>query len=111
MLAETETDMTRMSQTVRRVSRRATIAFAVGAVLLVTAVAGIVTVVGHRPSHPHPVSYSSQVDLPFTHLHVPFGVAVDAGGNLYVTDYDAQRVWKLAAGAGASTVLPFTDLK
>ena len=108
---EKETDMTGKSQLVRRLSRRAMIALAVGAVLVITVVAGILTVVGHRPPHPHPVSYSSQVELPFTHLRVPFGIAVDAGGSLYVTSYNGQRVWKLAAGAGASTVLPFTDLK
>jgi serine/threonine-protein kinase len=35
-------------------------------------------------------------------------VAVDAGGNIYVTD--SYRVLKLAAGSGTQSVLPFTGL-
>jgi DNA-binding beta-propeller fold protein YncE len=38
-------------------------------------------------------------------------VAVDAAGNLYVTDHDNNRVLKLPAGSSAQTVLPFTGLK
>jgi streptogramin lyase len=48
--------------------------------------------------------------LPFTDLHVPHGVAVDAAGNLYITDGRANRVLELAAGSNAPTVLPFTGL-
>ena len=47
--------------------------------------------------------------MPFTDLY-PNGVAVDAGGNVYVTDYLDNRVVKLAAGSGTPTVLPFTGL-
>jgi serine/threonine protein kinase, bacterial len=36
--------------------------------------------------------------LPFTGLHEPHGVAVDAAGNLYVTDFGNNRVVKLPAG-------------
>lgn len=48
--------------------------------------------------------------LPFTDLRAPHGVAVDAAGNVYVTDTHTNRVLKLAAGSGIQTVLPFTGL-
>lgn len=48
--------------------------------------------------------------LPFTDLRAPHGVAVDAGGNVYVTDTHTNRVLKLAAGSETQTVLPFTGL-
>lgn len=48
--------------------------------------------------------------LPFTDLRVPHGVAVDAAGNVYVSDSHAHRVLKLAAGTNVQTVLPFTGL-
>jgi serine/threonine protein kinase, bacterial len=38
---------------------------------------------------------SAQQVLPFTGLHYPGGVAVDGGGNLYITDSDNDRVLKL----------------
>jgi serine/threonine protein kinase, bacterial len=37
-------------------------------------------------------------------------VAVDTAGNVYVTDWSANRVLKLAAGAATQTELPFTNL-
>jgi DNA-binding beta-propeller fold protein YncE len=48
--------------------------------------------------------------LPFTDLRVPHGVAVDAAGNVYITDSHTNRVLKLAAGSNTQTVLPFTGL-
>ncbi|OBK53541.1 hypothetical protein [Mycobacterium kubicae] len=48
--------------------------------------------------------------LPFTDLRVPHGVAVDAAGNVYVTDGRTNRVLKLMAGSNTQTVLPFTGL-
>ena len=51
-----------------------------------------------------------QFALPFTDLRVPHGVAVDAAGNVYVTDSHTNPVLKLAAGSNTQTVLPFTDL-
>jgi serine/threonine protein kinase, bacterial len=61
-----------------------------------------------QPSHP--VSYSSQVVLPFTGLKAPNGVAVDTAGNLYVADVGNHRVMRLAVGASAPSELPFTGL-
>ena len=40
----------------------------------------------------------AQVELPFTDIKYPHGVAVDNSGAIYVTDYDNNRVVKLAAG-------------
>jgi DNA-binding beta-propeller fold protein YncE len=51
-----------------------------------------------------------QFALPFTDLRVPHGVAVDAAGNVYVTDTHTNRVVKLSAGTNTQTVLPFTGL-
>jgi DNA-binding beta-propeller fold protein YncE len=55
-------------------------------------------------------AYGPQVALPFTGLNRPGGVAVDAVGNLYVTDMHINQVLKLAAGSATQTVLPFTGL-
>src|SRR6516165_2507918 len=102
-------------------SRGPTLALAVGAVVLVAAVVGIV-VVGHRSSNTatiqpttvtqpsHPVSYSSQVVLPLASVKNPAAVAVDATGNLYVADATGNQVVRLAAGAGAPTALPVGGL-
>ena len=48
--------------------------------------------------------------LPFTGLNRPYGVAVDAAGNLYVTEENNNQVLKLAAGSTSLSVLPFTGL-
>jgi len=48
--------------------------------------------------------------LPFTGLKNPDGVAVDAAGNLYVSEYGSRRVLKLPAGSATQEVLPFTGL-
>jgi serine/threonine protein kinase, bacterial len=92
-----------------RLSRGAKIALAVGVVVLVAAVVSIIVVLGYRSSRTRPVSYSSQVVLPFPGIAYS-GVAVDTGGNLYVTDFNNNRVLKLAAGASVPTPLPFADL-
>jgi DNA-binding beta-propeller fold protein YncE len=42
---------------------------------------------------------TTQVELPFTGIKYPHGVAVDNTSAFYVTDYDNNRVVKLAAGA------------
>ena len=59
-----------------------------------------------QPLTPQP----SQVELPFTGLNSPGGVAVDTAGNVYVADHGNNRVLKLAAGSTTPTVLPFTGL-
>jgi DNA-binding beta-propeller fold protein YncE len=51
-----------------------------------------------------------QTVLPFTGLTNPSSVAVDAAGNVYLTDTGNDRVLKLAAGSNEQTVLPFTGL-
>lgn len=48
--------------------------------------------------------------LPFEGLGRPGGLAVDAAGDVYITDVDSDRVLKLAAGSTEPTVLPFTGL-
>lgn len=57
-----------------------------------------------------PSTYRPTV-LPFSGLTGPEGVAVDASGNVYVTNIDNERVMKLSAGSTHQTVLPFTNLK
>jgi len=79
------------------------------ALTVVVIIALVVTVsalaAGHRSSQP------SQVELPFTGLSDPQGVAVDAAGNVYVTDAESGRVLKLPAGSNAQVELSFTALK
>ncbi len=53
---------------------------------------------------------STQEVLPFTGLYIPFGVAVDSTGTVYVADSRNNRVLKLAAGSSTQQVLPFTGL-
>ena len=48
--------------------------------------------------------------LPFSGID-PRGVAVDAAGDVFVTDLRNNRVVKLAAGSNTQTVLPFTGLQ
>ncbi len=43
-------------------------------------------------------NYTQQVELPFTGLHGPTGVAVDIAGNVYVTNDRNNRVLRLPAG-------------
>lgn len=86
-----------------------------GALLAVTVTVTVAVVVvvitsrRHENQHREP-AYGSQITMPFTGLY-PNGVAVDAAGSLYVTDYVNNRVLKLAAGSGTPTVLPFTGLR
>ena len=53
---------------------------------------------------------AEQTDLPLTGLKDPNGVAVDADGDVYITDAGNRRVLKLAPGSTSHTVLPFTGL-
>ena len=48
--------------------------------------------------------------LPFKGANAIGGMAVDTVGDVYVGDYDHNRVLKLAAGSDTPTVLPFTNV-
>ena len=48
--------------------------------------------------------------LPFSGLTYPGGLAVNATGDVFLTDYGNDRVLKVAAGSTEQTVLPFTGL-
>ena len=45
-----------------------------------------------------PAGTNAPVDLPFTGLNHPDGVAADTAGNVYITDSRHNRVFKLPAG-------------
>lgn len=49
--------------------------------------------------------------LPFQHLDVAAGMAVDSAGNLYVGDGRGKRVLKLTPGASSPSELPFHGLR
>jgi len=53
---------------------------------------------------------TTQVELPFTDLNSPGGLAVDKTGNVYVTDSGNARVLKLPVGSNSQVTLPFTGL-
>ena len=54
---------------------------------------------------------TTPVELPFTGLNGPDGVAVDTAGNVYVADYNNSRVLELPAGTTTQVTLPFTGLR
>ncbi|MCV7086515.1 hypothetical protein H7H52_12350 [Mycolicibacter hiberniae] len=53
---------------------------------------------------------TTQLELPFTDLDRPGGVAVDRAGNIYVADTGNARVLKLPVGSNRQAMLPFTGL-
>ncbi len=79
----------------------------------VIAAAIVITSQQHENSNrPHrEPAYGPQVTLPFTGLNSPYGVAVDAAGDLYVTDTQNNQVLELAAGSSTQGRLMFTGLK
>jgi serine/threonine protein kinase, bacterial len=118
-------------QRTQRLTRRAKIIGLTAAALVVVVVAIIAVVASQsgssrsahgsgsslssRPSSLPPPAWSavprpSPIDLPFTGVQFPQGVAVDATGSVYVADGKGNRVLKLAAGAATPTELPFTGL-
>ncbi|MFB0853984.1 serine/threonine-protein kinase PknD [Mycobacterium avium subsp. paratuberculosis] len=88
----------------------------VGAVALVALVAFVVAVVGYlsTASSGPAKQAGGQSVLPFNGIDFrlsPGGVTLDGTGNVYVTSEGMYgRVVKLAAGSGATTVLPFNGL-
>ena len=58
-----------------------------------------------------PVGSSSLVALPFTGLRNPNGVAVDAVGNIYVTDPEFNGLLKLPAGSSTPVQLAIAGMQ
>jgi serine/threonine-protein kinase len=48
--------------------------------------------------------------LPFAGVAVPWGIAVNPAGDVFVTEHDSNQVLKLAAGSNTPTVLPLNGL-
>jgi len=100
-----------------RLSRKTTWVLAAAVTAAVVAAAAII-IVGRLPSNrsgtsatPTAQGYSPQIPLPFTDLRLATGVAVDAAGNVYVTDIGTDQVLRLAAGTATASPLPFNGLK
>jgi len=81
-------------------------------IVVIAAAIAILGIVGNldTPRRSHQVSYASPVELPFTGLNYPAGVAVDTAGDVYITEAGHNRVLKLPAGSNTPVVLPFTGL-
>ena len=62
-----------------------------------------------RPSWAIHNPHTPQVELPFTGLKGPSGLAVDTGGNVFVTD-GLSSVFELPAGSTTQVKLPFADI-
>lgn len=90
-------------------SRRRTLGFGAAAVV-VALVAGIAFLAFTNRFPFRSETAKTQVVLPFTGLDGPLGVAVDANGNVFVTDTGNNRVVKLAARSTTQTVEPFAGL-
>jgi serine/threonine protein kinase, bacterial len=92
----------------RRWWRRKRVVIPAAVTLAVAVAAAVIAaiVVPHRGPR-----YGPPTVLPFTSLQGPVGVAVNAAGDVYVTDARNNRVLKLAAGSSTQTELPFTGLK
>jgi serine/threonine protein kinase, bacterial len=92
-----------------RIRRRgAVLTLAAVGVVVVIAVAAFLRITNQFPFHS--AKPQGQVVLPFTGLDNPEEVAVDAKGDVYVTDSGNNRVLKLAAGSTSQTVVPLAGL-
>lgn len=80
------------------------------AVVVVAVVAAGALLRFTKQSPIHWAKPKGQVVLPFSGLDNPQRVAVDAKGNVYVTDSGNNRVLELAAGSTSQTVVPITGL-
>jgi serine/threonine protein kinase, bacterial len=85
--------------------------------ILTLAAAAVVVVIavgeGLRITHQFPFQSAKpqgQIVLPFTGLNNPEEVAVDAKGDVYITDSGKNRVLELAAGSTSQTVVPVPGL-
>ena len=88
--------------------RSAVLTLAAVGVVVVIAVAAFLRVTDQFPFHS--AKPPGQIVLPFTGLNNPEEVAVDAKGDVYVTDSGNNRVLKLAAGSTSQTVVPLAGL-
>jgi serine/threonine-protein kinase len=102
----------------QRLSRRTRWIITGAAAVVVLIVAALIPL-GHQSPSPGGIASptsttsrpaSAQVELPFTGLNGPFGVAVDSGGAVYLADSRNNRVLKLPPGSTEQTTLPFTGL-
>jgi serine/threonine protein kinase, bacterial len=88
--------------------RGAVLTLAAVGVVAVIAVAAFLRITNQFPFHS--AKPQGQVVLPFTGLDNPEEVAVDAKGDVYVTDSGNNRVLELAAGSTSQTVVPVAGL-
>lgn len=57
-----------------------------------------------------PAGSTKQIELPFTGLNQPHGVAVDHQGDVYLADYNNRQALELAAGSTSQAELPCKGL-
>jgi serine/threonine-protein kinase len=88
--------------------RGAVLTLAAVGVVVVIAVAAFLRITNQFPFDS--AKPQGQVVLPFTGLDNPEEVAVDAKGDVYVTDSGNNRVLELAAGSTGQTVVPLAGL-
>ncbi|WP_156689495.1 serine/threonine-protein kinase PknD [Mycobacterium sp. Marseille-P9652] len=92
----------------RRLGRGAVLTAAAVVVVAVIAVAAFLRITDQFPFHS--AKDRGQIVLPFTGLDNPEEIAVDAKGDVYVTDSGNSRVLELAAGSTTPTVVPLAGL-